>query len=114
MAQGSKANPCPSEAWLPHLGPGLRRVFRRPWLITQLLFTPRVGARSEVESLFKKLGVEPLVIELGPQGPQVQKVLEQLTGQHTVRNVFIDTVKLYHKGELEYLLSEANTKSKEN
>ncbi|XVF72136.1 hypothetical protein PTKIN_Ptkin12aG0096000 [Pterospermum kingtungense] len=47
---------------------------------------------SEVKSLFKKLGVEPLVIELdelGPQGPQLQKVLERLTGQHTVPNVFI-------------------------
>lgn len=29
----------------------------------------------------------------GPQGPQVQKVLERLTGQHTVPNVFIG--KLY-------------------
>ncbi|XP_022728185.1 glutaredoxin-C5, chloroplastic-like isoform X2 [Durio zibethinus] len=72
---------------------------------------------SEVKSLFRKLGVEPLAIELdelGPQGPQVQKVLERLTGQHTVPNVFIDTVKLYHKGELEPLLSEANAKRKAN
>ncbi|XWS31341.1 hypothetical protein CRYUN_Cryun23aG0068300 [Craigia yunnanensis] len=72
---------------------------------------------SEVKYLFKKLGVEPLVIELdelGPQGPQVQKVLEWLTGQHTVPNVFIDTVKLYRKGELEPLLLETNAKSKEN
>ncbi|EEF36989.1 glutaredoxin, grx, putative [Ricinus communis] len=47
---------------------------------------------SEVKALFKKLGVEPLVIELdelGAQGPQIQKVLERLTGQHTVPNVFI-------------------------
>jgi hypothetical protein len=29
----------------------------------------------------------------GPQGPQVQKVLERLTGQYTVPNVFIG--KLY-------------------
>ncbi|XWS76160.1 hypothetical protein CRYUN_Cryun01aG0152600 [Craigia yunnanensis] len=77
---------------------------------------------SEVKSLFKKLGEEPLVIELdelGPQGPEVQMVLEQLTGQQTVPNVFIgskhiggcsDTVELYHKGELEPLLSEANAK----
>lgn len=74
---------------------------------------------SEVKSLFKRLGVEPLVIELdemGPQGPQLQKVLERITGQHTVPNVFIggkhiggctDTVKLYRKGEMEPLLSEA-------
>ncbi|XP_009796776.1 monothiol glutaredoxin-S10 [Nicotiana tabacum] len=74
----------------------------------------------EVKALFKKLGVDPLVIELdemGPQGPQLQKVLERLTGQHTVPNVFIgakhiggctDTIKLYRKGELEPLLSEAN------
>ncbi|XP_043707687.1 monothiol glutaredoxin-S10 [Telopea speciosissima] len=74
---------------------------------------------SEVKSLFKRLGVEPHVIELdemGPQGPQLQKVLERLTGQHTVPNVFIggthiggctDTVKLYRKGELTSLLSEA-------
>ncbi|KAK9944936.1 hypothetical protein M0R45_010476 [Rubus argutus] len=78
---------------------------------------------SEVKSLFKRLGVEPTVIELdelGPQGPQVQKVLERLTGQHTVPNVFIggkhiggctDTVKLHRKGELEPLLSEANAKN---
>ncbi|KAF5741799.1 monothiol glutaredoxin-S10 [Tripterygium wilfordii] len=77
---------------------------------------------SEVKSLFKKLAVEPLVIELdelGPQGPQLQKVLERLTGQHTVPNVFIggkhiggctDTVKLHRKGELESLISEANAK----
>lgn len=25
----------------------------------------------------------------GPQGPQLQKVLERLTGQHTVPNVFV-------------------------
>ncbi|MQL81274.1 hypothetical protein Taro_013741 [Colocasia esculenta] len=46
----------------------------------------------EVKSLFKRLGVEPLVIELdelGAQGPQLQKVLERLTGQYTVPNVFI-------------------------
>ncbi|KAF3436046.1 hypothetical protein FNV43_RR23138 [Rhamnella rubrinervis] len=78
---------------------------------------------SEVKTLLKRLGVEPLVIELdelGPQGPQIQKVLERLTGQHTVPNVFIggkhiggctDTVKLYRKGELEPLLSEANAKN---
>ncbi|XP_031278295.1 glutaredoxin-C5, chloroplastic-like [Pistacia vera] len=80
---------------------------------------------TEVKTLFKRLGVDPLVIELdemGPQGPQVQKVLERLTGQHTVPNVFIggkhiggctDTVKLYRKGELEPLLSGAtkNTES---
>lgn len=81
---------------------------------------------SEVKALFKRLGVQPLVIELdelGPQGPQVQKVLERLTGQHTVPNVFIggnhiggctDTVKLYRKGELEPLLLEANTKNTES
>ncbi|KAJ9176523.1 hypothetical protein P3X46_011828 [Hevea brasiliensis] len=78
---------------------------------------------SEVKTLFKKLGEEPLVIELdelGPQGPQLQKVLERLSGQHTVPNVFIggqhiggctDTLKLYRKGELEPLLSKANAKS---
>ncbi|KAK7279471.1 hypothetical protein RJT34_24524 [Clitoria ternatea] len=81
---------------------------------------------SEVKSLFKKLGVDPLVFELdemGPQGPQLQKVLERLTGQHTVPNVFIggkhiggcsDTLKLYRKGELEPLLSEANAKKTES
>ncbi|XP_050363808.1 glutaredoxin-C5, chloroplastic [Argentina anserina] len=77
----------------------------------------------EVKSLFKRLGVEPTVIELdelGAQGPQVQKVLERLTGQHTVPNVFIggkhiggctDTVKLHRKGELEPLLAEAKSKN---
>ncbi|KAJ4728368.1 Glutaredoxin [Melia azedarach] len=81
---------------------------------------------SEVKTLFKRLGVEPLVIELdemGPQGPQLQNALERLTGQRTVPNVFIgekhiggctDTVKLYRKGELEPLLSQANAKSAEN
>ncbi|XP_052184882.1 glutaredoxin-C5, chloroplastic-like [Diospyros lotus] len=80
---------------------------------------------EEVKSLFKRLGVQPLVIELdqlGPQGPQLQKVLQRLTGQHTVPNVFIggnhiggctDTVKLHRKGELEHLLSEANTRKTE-
>ncbi|XP_076908243.1 monothiol glutaredoxin-S10-like [Bidens hawaiensis] len=74
---------------------------------------------SEVKSLFNRLGVEPLVVELdqmGAQGPQLQKVLERLTGQHTVPNVFIggkhiggcsETVKLHRKGELEALLAEA-------
>ncbi|GLU07847.1 hypothetical protein SLE2022_247870 [Rubroshorea leprosula] len=81
---------------------------------------------SEVKALFKKFGVEPLVVELdelGAQGLQLQKILERLTGQHTVPNVFIggkhiggctDTVKLYRKGELEPLLSEANSKKMEN
>ncbi|CAL9227218.1 unnamed protein product [Arabidopsis halleri] len=47
---------------------------------------------TEVKTLFKRLGIQPLVIELdqlGPQGPQLQKVLERLTGQHTVPNVFV-------------------------
>nr|GEV55250.1 monothiol glutaredoxin-S10 [Tanacetum cinerariifolium] len=73
----------------------------------------------EVKSLFNRLGVHPLVVELdqmGAQGPQLQKVLERLTGQHTVPNVFIggkhiggctDTAKLHRKGELETLLAEA-------
>eukprot|EP00262_Sarcandra_glabra_P007667 TRINITY_DN2056_c0_g1_i1.p1 TRINITY_DN2056_c0_g1~~TRINITY_DN2056_c0_g1_i1.p1 ORF type:complete len:200 (-),score=15.38 TRINITY_DN2056_c0_g1_i1:99-671(-) len=80
----------------------------------------------EVKSLFKRLGVEPLVIELdelGPQGPQLQKVLERLTGQHTVPNVFIggkhiggctDTVKIYRKGELTSLLSEAGSSNSQS
>ncbi|KAL3828108.1 hypothetical protein ACJIZ3_016910 [Penstemon smallii] len=79
---------------------------------------------SEVKSLFTRLGVEPLVIELdqlGSEGPQLQTTLEMLTGQHTVPNVFIggkhiggctDTIKLHQTGELEPLLSEAGaTKS---
>ncbi|XP_042513766.1 monothiol glutaredoxin-S10-like [Macadamia integrifolia] len=81
---------------------------------------------SEVKSLFKRLDVVPHVIELdelGPQGPQLQKVLERLTGQHTVPNVFVggrhiggctDTVKLYRKGELTSLLSEAGAKPTES
>ncbi|KAL0913619.1 hypothetical protein M5K25_017096 [Dendrobium thyrsiflorum] len=57
----------------------------------------------------------------GPQGPQLQKVLERLTGQFTVPNVFIggkhiggctDTVKLYRKGELIPMLSEININTK--
>ncbi|XP_006659715.2 monothiol glutaredoxin-S10 [Oryza brachyantha] len=72
----------------------------------------------EVKALFKRIGVQPHVIELdhlGAQGPQLQKVLERLTGQSTVPNVFIggkhiggctDTVKLHRKGELATMLSE--------
>jgi len=78
---------------------------------------------TEVKTLFKRLGVQPLVVELdqlGPQGPQLQKVLERLTGQHTVPNVFVcgkhiggctDTVKLNRKGDLELMLAEANGKN---
>ncbi|KAK9087691.1 hypothetical protein Syun_030085 [Stephania yunnanensis] len=81
---------------------------------------------SEVKALFKRLGVDPFVVELdemGPQGPQLQKLLERLTGQHTVPNVFIggkhiggctDTVKLHRKGELEPLLLEATAKRSES
>lgn len=29
------------------------------------------------------------MFDSGPQGPQLQKILERLTGQHTVPNVFI-------------------------
>lgn len=29
----------------------------------------------------------------GPEGPQLQKTLETLTGQHTVPNVFIGSMK---------------------
>ncbi|WZZ09827.1 hypothetical protein YC2023_095748 [Brassica napus] len=77
----------------------------------------------EVKTLFKRLGVQPLVIELnelGPQGPQLQKVLERLTGQRTVPNVFVggkhiggctDTVKLKRKGDLALMLAEANGKT---
>lgn len=46
----------------------------------------------EVKALFKRIGVQPHVIELdhlGAQGPQIQKVLERLTGQSTVPNIFI-------------------------
>ncbi|PIN17727.1 Glutaredoxin [Handroanthus impetiginosus] len=81
---------------------------------------------SEVKSLFKRLGVEPVVIELdqlGPQGPQLQKTLERITGQHTVPNVFIggkhiggctDTLKLHRNGELQPLLSEAGAEKLES
>ncbi|KAJ4733097.1 Glutaredoxin family protein [Rhynchospora pubera] len=79
---------------------------------------------SEVKSLFKRIGVEPHVIELdqlGAQGTQLQRVLERLTGQSTVPNVFIggkhiggctDTVKLHQNGELKKLLSELNIATK--
>ncbi|KAG7579829.1 Glutaredoxin [Arabidopsis thaliana x Arabidopsis arenosa] len=78
---------------------------------------------SEVKSLFKSLQVEPLVVELdelGSEGPQLQNVLEKITGQYTVPNVFIggkniggcsDTLQLYNKGELEAMLAEANGKT---
>nr|GMD69096.1 monothiol glutaredoxin-S10 [Ipomoea batatas] len=77
---------------------------------------------GQVKSLFRRLGLDPLVVELdqmGQQGSQIQKVLEGLTGQRTVPNVFIggkhiggcsDTIELYQKGELENLLSEANAR----
>ncbi|KAK9067512.1 hypothetical protein SSX86_011623 [Deinandra increscens subsp. villosa] len=54
---------------------------------------------SEVKSLFNRLGVQPLVVELdqlGAQGPQLQKVLERLTGQHTVPNVFIGMLEMHY------------------
>ncbi|KAF8090325.1 hypothetical protein N665_0479s0028 [Sinapis alba] len=78
---------------------------------------------SEVKSLFNGLQVKPLVIELdelGAEGSQLQNVLEKLTGQYTVPNVFIggkhiggcsDTLQLYNKGELEPMLAEANGKN---
>ncbi|KAK4407294.1 Monothiol glutaredoxin-S10 [Sesamum angolense] len=81
---------------------------------------------SEVKSLFKRLGVNPHVVELdqlGSQGSDLQKTLELLTGQRTVPNVFIggkhiggcsDTVKLYQQGELESLLSEAGAAKSES
>lgn len=77
---------------------------------------------SQVKQLFKKLGVQPHVVELdqlGAQGSQLQDVLGDLTEQYTVPNVFIgakhiggcsDTVELYQKGELENLLTEAGAK----
>ncbi|CAA7013964.1 unnamed protein product [Microthlaspi erraticum] len=78
---------------------------------------------SQVKTLFGKLQVKPLVIELdelGSEGSQLQNVLEKLTGQYTVPNVFIggkhiggcsDTLQLYNKGELEPLISEATGKT---
>ncbi|XP_062092260.1 monothiol glutaredoxin-S10-like isoform X2 [Humulus lupulus] len=57
--------------------------------------------------------------EMGAQGPELQKLLERLIGQHTVPNVFIggkhiggcsETVKLHGKGELEPLLTEIKNK----
>lgn len=78
---------------------------------------------SEVKSLFNGLQVKPLVVELdqlGAEGSQLQTVLEKLTGQFTVPNVFIggkhiggcsDTLQLYNKGQLEPMLAEANAKT---
>ncbi|CAH2051169.1 unnamed protein product [Thlaspi arvense] len=78
---------------------------------------------SEVKTLFKRLQVNPLVVELdelGTQGSQLQNVLERLTGQYTVPNVFIggkhiggcsDTLQLYNKGELETMLAAAKGKT---
>ncbi|KAL3645061.1 Monothiol glutaredoxin-S12, chloroplastic [Castilleja foliolosa] len=80
----------------------------------------------QVKYLFKNLGVDPFVVELdqlGPQGSEVQKSLEVLTGQRTVPNVFIggkhiggctDTIELHQKGELESMLSEAGAKKLES
>ncbi|KAG9140985.1 hypothetical protein Leryth_012569 [Lithospermum erythrorhizon] len=56
------------------------------------------------------LDVEAQVIELdqlGDEGLEMLKVLKRLTDQHTVPNVFIETLKLYKEGELEDLLAEA-------
>ncbi|VVA99824.1 unnamed protein product [Arabis nemorensis] len=78
---------------------------------------------SQVKTVFKRLEVEPLVIELdelGSEGSQLQNVLEKLTGQYTVPNVFIggkhiggcsDTLELYNKGELEPMIAKANGKT---
>nr|XP_028958385.1 glutaredoxin-C5, chloroplastic isoform X2 [Malus domestica] len=101
MAARDDGDPCRFRPWLPPpSGLGSKRALRRRWMRTQLSSIPKLGVR--------------------PQGPQLQKVLERLTGQHTVPNVFIggkhiggctDTVKLYRTGELETLLSEASAKN---
>ncbi|XP_075500806.1 monothiol glutaredoxin-S10-like isoform X1 [Primulina tabacum] len=90
-------------------------VYSKPWC----------SFSSEVKYLFKSVGVEPFVIELdqlGPQGQELQKALEKLTGQSTVPNVFIggkhiggctDTVKLHQEGKLKPLLAEAGAKKSE-
>ncbi|XP_052211231.1 monothiol glutaredoxin-S10-like [Diospyros lotus] len=109
-------------------GPGLeegvkKAISENPVVVYSKTWCPY---SSEVKSLFKGLGVQPLVVELdqlGPQGPELQQVLESLTGQPTVPNVFIggkhvggctDTVQLYEEGELESLLSEAGAKKAES
>ncbi|XP_057865098.2 monothiol glutaredoxin-S10 [Cryptomeria japonica] len=75
-----------------------------------------------VKALFKRIGVEPLVVELDDLGPsqrQIQSALQRLTGQSTVPNIFIggkhiggctDTIVLHRKGELIPLLSAAGLK----
>ncbi|KAK9039192.1 hypothetical protein V6N11_024026 [Hibiscus sabdariffa] len=87
---------------------------------------------SEVKSLFKKLDVEPLVIELDelensaffrcPRAPTTEVAGAAYRATHCP-NVFIggkhiggctDTFKLHRKGELQSLLSEATAKTKEN
>ncbi|CAB81461.1 putative protein [Arabidopsis thaliana] len=90
-------------------------IYSKTWIcfISFFLLNWRMGLSN----------ILPLVVELdqlGPQGPQLQKVLERLTGQHTVPNVFVcgkhiggctDTVKLNRKGDLELMLAEANGKN---
>ncbi|KAH0901399.1 hypothetical protein HID58_040902 [Brassica napus] len=53
---------------------------------------------SEVKTLFKRLGVQPLVVEL-----------DELGGKHI--GGCTDTVNLNRKGELELMLAEANAKT---
>ncbi|KAH9308196.1 hypothetical protein KI387_036107, partial [Taxus chinensis] len=46
----------------------------------------------DVKALFKRIGVDPVVVELDELGPslrQVQSALQRLTGQSTVPNIFI-------------------------
>lgn len=73
---------------------------------------------QQVKSLFEKLNVDAVAIELDGivEEQEVQGELEKLTGQRTVPNVFIggkhiggcdDCLTLSRSGELEKLLKEA-------
>ncbi|XP_022544285.1 monothiol glutaredoxin-S12, chloroplastic isoform X1 [Brassica napus] len=67
---------------------------------------------SEVKSLFNGLQVKPLVVELdqlGAEGSQLQTVLEKLTGQFTVPNVFIVTAPSLYKSYFVFHDQEAST-----
>lgn len=75
-----------------------------------------------VKTLFNRLGVKPVVIELDELGPaqyQLKNALKRLTGQSTVPNIFIggkhiggcsETMALHKKGELIPLLSASGLK----
>ncbi|KAH0630175.1 hypothetical protein JD844_012882, partial [Phrynosoma platyrhinos] len=79
----------------------------------------------QVQDLFHSLAVEYSVLELDKtdEGPSIQEVLLQLTGQRTVPNVFVNgthvggcdqTFQAYHSGLLQKLLGDGKGEEMES